>query len=109
MGTRIHLCHVSGERMKIQGSDGLSRGNINVGVMAGKSMLSFVPIHLTPSQRFGGIRSWMATWTGDDYLEWLPHQEWGNGRVFQNAGSGCEFNLCVSREISILFPFNYPN
>ena len=31
--TKIHLCHVSGERMKVQGIDELSRGNLTVGVM----------------------------------------------------------------------------
>jgi hypothetical protein len=32
-GSKIHLCHVLGERMKVQGSDGLSRGNLNVGIV----------------------------------------------------------------------------
>ena len=49
--TKIHIIHVSGERMKEQGSDGLSRGNLNVGVMAGKVMLDFVPIHQTCLER----------------------------------------------------------
>ena len=50
-GVMVHLCHVSGERMKAQGSDGLSRGNLNVGVMAGRSMLDFVPTHLNTFKR----------------------------------------------------------
>ena len=76
LGTKFHLCHVSGERMKIQGSDGLSRGNLNVGVMAGKDMLSFVPIHLKPTDRCDTIRGWVEGWTGEDKLEWLNEEGW---------------------------------
>ena len=75
-GTKIRLCHVSGERMKVQGSDGLSRGNLNVGVMAGKTMLSFVPIHMKASERFLGLKPWIDNWTGKDRLEWLSPEGW---------------------------------
>ena len=75
-GARIHLCHVSGERMQIQGSDGLSRGNLNVGVMAGKSMLDFVPIHKKPSSRSPLLKDWISSWTGDVKLEWLTPEGW---------------------------------
>jgi len=50
-GVLVHLCLVSGERMKAQGPDGLSRGNLDVGVMAGTAMLNFVPIHLDAFER----------------------------------------------------------
>jgi hypothetical protein len=75
-GAIIHLCHVSGERMKAQGSDGLSRGNLNVGVMAGKSMLEFVPLHLNALQRHPPLKAWIESWTGDDRLEWLTPKQW---------------------------------
>ena len=76
LGTKFHLCHVSGERMKVQGSDGLSRGNLNVGVMAGKDMLSFVPIHLKPTDRCKDVRNWIEGWTGEDKLEWITEEGW---------------------------------
>jgi hypothetical protein len=75
-GSKIHLCHVSGERMKIQGSDGLSRGNLNVGVMAGKAMLDFVPIHLSATERSPRLKAWINDWTGTDRLEWLTPEGW---------------------------------
>ena len=75
-GAKIHLCHVSGERMQFQGTDGLSRGNLNVGVMAGKAMLDFVPLHLTASQRSPSIKDWISSWTEGDTLEWLSPEGW---------------------------------
>jgi hypothetical protein len=84
MCTKIHLCHVAGERMKVQGSDGLSRGNLNVGVMAGKAMMEFVPIHLGAIERHEGIKEWIESWTEVDQLEWLNPSDWfvrGHDRV----------------------------
>jgi hypothetical protein len=50
-GCKIILSHVSGERMKWQGTDGLSRGNLLEGVMQGKDMLTFIPLHQTALER----------------------------------------------------------
>ena len=72
----VHLRHVSGERMKAQGSDGLSRGNLNVGVMAGIAMLDFVPTHLNAFERSPPLLPWIQTWTGKDVLELLTPQKW---------------------------------
>jgi len=57
-GVMVHLCHVSGERMKAQGLDGLSRGNLNVGVMAGTAMLDFVLTHLNAFERSSTLLPW---------------------------------------------------
>ena len=43
--TQIHLVHVAGMRMIVQGSDGLSRGNISKGVMKGTAMDDFIPLN----------------------------------------------------------------
>jgi hypothetical protein len=72
---KIHIIHVSGERMKEQGSDGLSRGNLNVGVMAGKKMLDFVPIHLTALERCSSLKPWLETFVGKD-AEFLEPEDW---------------------------------
>ena len=72
---KIHIIHVSGERMKDQGSDGLSRGNLNVGVMAGKSMLSFVPIHLTAFERSPKLKDWLLSFVGNK-TEFLTPEQW---------------------------------
>lgn len=39
-GTHIFISHVAGTRMKAQGTDGLSRGNLETGVMSGKEISS---------------------------------------------------------------------
>ena len=55
--------------MKIEGLDGLSRGNLNVGIMTGRAMLEFVPIHLSAIERSPKIKTWIDDWTGYDDLE----------------------------------------
>ena len=47
----IHVVHVAGTRMIAQGTDGLSRGDMLEGVMAGKNFLDFVPLHLSCRER----------------------------------------------------------
>ena len=74
-GVMVHLCHISGECMKAQSLDGLSRGNLNVGVMAGTAMLVFVPTHLNTFERSATLLPWIKTWTGSDVLELLTPQE----------------------------------
>ena len=73
--TKIHIIHVSGERMKVQGSDGLSRGNLNVGVMAGKRMLDFVPIHMTALERSATLKPWLESFLSKE-VEWLSPKDW---------------------------------
>jgi hypothetical protein len=72
---KIHIVHVSGERMKVQGTDGLSRGNLNVGVMAGKRMLEFIQIHMTAIDRTSLLKPWLDSFVGSD-VEWLEPKDW---------------------------------
>jgi hypothetical protein len=46
-GLILHVIHVSGKRMIAQGTDGLSRGDHTEGVMQGRSMTEFIPLHLS--------------------------------------------------------------
>lgn len=46
----LHMIHVAGTRMIAEGTDDLSRGSILQGVMAGNSMLSHIPLHLSAQQ-----------------------------------------------------------
>jgi len=46
-GCCVNIIHIAGSRMISQGTDGLSRGDANEGVMTGRSMLEFVPLHRT--------------------------------------------------------------
>jgi hypothetical protein len=50
-GVKISVFHVSGTRMIAQGTDGVSRGFLRGGVIAGEAMTSFIPIHLGATAR----------------------------------------------------------
>jgi hypothetical protein len=58
----IHLARVAGTRMISSGVDGLSRGDHNTGVMAGESMLSFVPVSQNASERSAALLPWVRSW-----------------------------------------------
>jgi hypothetical protein len=62
---RIILIHVAGRRMIWQGSDGLSRGDENAGVMSGEEMMSFVPLLLRAVDRSAELLPWIWPWCGD--------------------------------------------
>lgn len=50
-GGALHVVHVASTRMMAQGTDGLSRGVLNEGVMRGDPMLSFVDISKSAVER----------------------------------------------------------
>ena len=83
---RLHVIHVAGKRMIVQGTDGGSRGDLNQGVMAGENMLGFVPLHLSAMDRSGSVERWIrGLWDKDlGELELLTPEGWfstghGNG------------------------------
>jgi hypothetical protein len=81
-GCRIVLVHVSGERMKLQGSDGLSRGNLLEGVMTGKDIFSYIPLAQTALSRSPSLERWIRSWAEDlrecmvSGLKVLSEDEW---------------------------------
>ena len=65
-GLQLHVIHVAGTRMKAWGVDGLSRGDLMEGMMAGKDALSFIPLAEGANERSGGaVRGWVDSWWGD--------------------------------------------
>jgi hypothetical protein len=44
-GLILHLIHISGRHMIAQGTDGLSRADHSKGVMKGRDMKTFIPVH----------------------------------------------------------------
>lgn len=77
--TRIHIIHIAGKRMIVQGTDGLSRGCLTDGVMAGEVMTSFVPLHHTAVERCRELLPWLqgALGSGEDReLELLAPEDW---------------------------------
>ena len=58
-GSRFMVSHVAGDRMKRQGTDGLSRGCLHEGVGAGEAMLSFCPWHMSALDRSSSLKEWI--------------------------------------------------
>jgi hypothetical protein len=71
-GVLVTGLRVSGKRMIAQGADGLSRGLLNEGVMAGESILSFVPFHLSAVDRSLKVCDWVKSWAGEEVLVLEP-------------------------------------
>ena len=73
----IHLvvCHVAGTRMIAEGGDGVSRGLLNEGVMAGENILSFIPLHLSAIERSSSFLPWLESWTNKNLIVLTP-EDW---------------------------------
>jgi hypothetical protein len=71
---RIQMVHVPGTRMIQQGTDGLSRGDLTEGVMAGSSMLEHVPLKLSALERQPRLQAWMSSWLPSPPYELSPGQ-----------------------------------
>ena len=84
-GCLIRLCHVAGTRMIAQGSDGLSRGNLTEGVMAGRRICEFIPLHLNALERHPPLLHWIKSWIPpEENLIVLTPEDWferGHGIV----------------------------
>ena len=74
-GSRFLVTHVSGERMKAQGTDGLSRGQLREGVSLGLAMNAFCPWGNSALQRSPDLKLWLQSWIGSD-LEVLTPSQW---------------------------------
>lgn len=74
-GSRFLVTHVSGERIKAQGTDGLSRGKLREGVSLGLVMNTFCPWGKSPLQRSPDLEPWLRSWIGQD-LEVLTPSQW---------------------------------
>mmetsp|Transcript_24077 Transcript_24077/g.36570 ORF Transcript_24077/g.36570 Transcript_24077/m.36570 type:complete len:345 (-) Transcript_24077:208-1242(-) len=72
---RSFITHVAGTCMIAQGDDGLSRSDLNAGVLAGKNMLEFLPLHQGALERFPALEKWVRTWCGNDTITLSP-EDW---------------------------------
>jgi hypothetical protein len=70
LGVQIHIFHVAGTRMIAQGTDGVSRGCLAQGVMAGEAMSAHVPIFLSAFDRSNtsNLLEWMKGWCGRESI-----------------------------------------
>lgn len=71
----IYVTHVSGDRMKRQGTDGVSRGRLTEGVSIGKAMESFCPWHRLPLDVSPRLYGWLQSWLGKKF-ELLEPKDW---------------------------------
>ena len=74
--TKLHVIHVAGTRMIDQGTDGLSRGLLSEGVMVGKQMLDFVPLHLNALDHNSALLNWIRMWCGNTFINPLEPEDW---------------------------------
>jgi len=75
-GMILHIVHVSGKRMIAQGKDGLSRGDHSTGVMTGKLITAFVPLHLGAFERSQELQSWTEFILSDCSPKFLTPEGW---------------------------------
>ena len=82
----LHVVHLAGTRMKSWGVDGLSRGDLMEGMLAGVDPLSSIPLAQGANERSGGgIRAWVDTWWSPQGKPWLgaPMVEVTKERMFE--------------------------
>ena len=99
-GIKIHFIHVAGTRMIVQGTDGLSRGDLSEGVMKGMDMLSFIPLHLSVFERSKNLKSWFKEWIvpclkKNEKLEFLTVEDWFWRGQDLDSGSKNDDNLWI--------------
>jgi hypothetical protein len=79
----VHVIWIAGTRMISQGTDGLSRGDLTSGVMAGDDFLSHIPLDKGAFERSAELKDWLEgslpkrwTWlrTGADWYQ-LPFDD----------------------------------
>jgi hypothetical protein len=75
-GLILHVIHVSGRRMIAQGTDGLSRADHSEGVMKGRDMKNFIPLHLTAHSREPKVKEWFQEATKGLDFTWLSPAGW---------------------------------
>jgi hypothetical protein len=62
----LHVVHVSGTRMIAEGGDGGSRGDLTQGVMSGKPILDYIPLHLSALEREPTLEAWVRSWWNEE-------------------------------------------
>lgn len=72
----LHVIHVSGKRMIAQGTDGLSRADHTQGVMQGRPIEDFIPLHLDPFAREPTLKNWVMGITKGLSIQILSPEGW---------------------------------
>ncbi len=72
----IHVVHILGKRMIVQGTDGCSRGLLLEGVMSGVNTLTFVDLAKGRIERHPPLLSWIWSWMDQSDLKPLMPEGW---------------------------------
>jgi hypothetical protein len=72
----VRVIWFAGTRMKEQGVDGLSRGDLTGGVMVGDKFLSFLPLNETVLERAPAFREGFSKGLVGQGWKWLSTEEW---------------------------------
>jgi hypothetical protein len=72
----LHVVHVSGKRMIAEGTDGLSCADHGEGMMLGKDICTFIPLHLDPGVREPRVVNWLEDVTRGLDFEMLTPEGW---------------------------------
>jgi hypothetical protein len=103
----ILLVHVARKRMIWQGSDGLSHGDENAGVMKREDMMTSVPLHRWAIDHSDEPLSWVWSWSwsgdkhGKQKVMLLQSEDWPSAHqergvyLWSPASSGC--GRCIAR------------
>lgn len=75
VGATFLVTQVSGNRMMIQGTDGVSRGRMTEGVSIGKVMTDFCPWHRSPLEVHPPLLQTLKEWLGDKSILLEP-KDW---------------------------------
>lgn len=78
-GGALHVVDIAGTRMMAQGTDGLSPGVLNEGVMCGDPMLSFVDISKSVVERCPKLLGYFRSWRQPDTIPSTPEQWFREG------------------------------
>ena len=74
-GMKILVTHVSGNRMKAQGTDGVSRGSLRSGVTVGEEMIEYCPWGKDPLHVSPLLKTWLESWLGKNTI-FLTPKDW---------------------------------
>mmetsp|Transcript_3766 Transcript_3766/g.5136 ORF Transcript_3766/g.5136 Transcript_3766/m.5136 type:complete len:248 (+) Transcript_3766:5698-6441(+) len=112
-----HVIWVAGRRMIEQGTDGISRGDLNSGALVGKDFLWYVPLHKSILVRWTKSREWWNAVVpegkaGKDWF-WIQPGMWGDNDIHKNYEQfiwtcpPCNADVCVEclTEVGRIWPF----
>ena len=101
----LHVIHIAGTRMIACGVDGLSRGDLDKGLLRGSSPLEFVDLHRSGIDRSPPLLPWINTWMPEGTKLLSPEGWFSNGHgkgpwIWSPPPAAADFaldQLCIAR------------